>query len=70
MRRIEVVASLAVLVAWVVVIAFFYALSTWGIPNIVTCLEKDPNMGVEVYGHVIERDWFGCKVYWYAGRDG
>ncbi len=52
------------------VIAFFYALSTWGMPNIVTCLEKDPKMNVEVYGHVIERDWFGCKVYWYAGRDG
>jgi hypothetical protein len=70
MRRIEVVISLAVLAGLVLLLSLVLVIRTTGMPNIITCLEEDPKMDVEVQGHVVDREVFGCAVYWYAGRHG
>jgi hypothetical protein len=73
MIRIEAILAWGFFAALGVVLALIGVVSVWGMPNVVSCLDKNTYgptaMGVEVTsnrrGHIGERDAFGCTFYFY-----
>ena len=69
--------TLVVLILLVGVGAFVMA-NTWGIPNVLECVDEPtedytPAMSVEVTadrarGYIMERNVFGCTVFFYQTR--
>jgi hypothetical protein len=74
--RIEVVLSVVVLVGVVVFVSLLALVSTYGMPNVLACLKTHaPATIVKVESgrigvRIVERDIFGCTLYWHVGRGG
>jgi hypothetical protein len=73
MIRIEAVLAWGFLAALTVAFVLIGVVSVWGMPNVVTCLDKNAYgptaMDVEVTsnrrGHIVERHALGCTFYFY-----
>jgi hypothetical protein len=67
----RLVAALVLLVFFTLVSGLILMGFTWGMPDVVACLDDGPNptMSVDVEknrrGHIVERPALNCTWYWY-----
>lgn len=76
MMRIGVLLSVMVLVGLFLFVSLVALVHTYSMPNVLACVETyAPATIVTVesgreQGRIVERDIFGCTLYWHVGRGG